>query len=65
MAGVGKAKSAITGILSPLGASLPLLGVGAIAAIGLRHEFFGLGKDVRNVTKDYQEFLKEQNKLTS
>lgn len=64
-AGASKAGSAIAGILSPLGALAPLLGVAAVATIVLRDEFFGLGKDVRKATKDYQEFLKEQDKLNS
>lgn len=61
--GIGKTGSAIGGLLAPLGATGPLLGVTAIATIALREEFFGLGKDARKLTKDYQEFLKEQDKL--
>lgn len=61
--GAVKSGSAIQGLLSPLGALAPLFGVGAIAAIALRSELFGLGKDARKLSKDYKEFLKEQQKL--
>jgi hypothetical protein len=61
----GKTTSFISGLTAPLGALAPLLGVAAIATIALRDEFFGLGKDARNLTKSYQEFLKEQDKLNT
>lgn len=60
--GVG-AKSALGGIMSPLGAMSPLLLATAGAAVVLRSELFGIGKETRKATKAYKEFLKEQEKL--
>lgn len=62
--GASSAGSAIKGLLSPLGALAPILGVGAIATIALRSEIFGLGKDVRKLSKEYKQLLKEQEKLS-
>lgn len=61
--GAGKASSAVGGLLSPLGALAPLLITGGVAAFALRSELFGLGAETRKLSKDYKEFLKEQEKL--
>ena len=61
--GAGKATDAVGGLLTPLGALAPLLVAGSIAAIALRSELFGLGADARKITKSYQEFLREQDRL--
>lgn len=63
--GANKAGTAVGGLLAPLGALAPLLSVGAVAAIALRSELFGLGADARKLSKDYREFIKEQEKLNS
>lgn len=61
--GASKASGALGGLLAPLGAMSPLLLAGGVAAVVLRDEFFGLGKETRKLSKDYQEFLKQQQQL--
>jgi len=61
--GAGGAGSVVKGLLGSFGLLTPLLTAAGLAAFILRDRLFGIGKVSRELRKEYQQLLKEQELL--